>query len=834
MFRYIFVLFLCIALIACDYRPVAAQEFILPNPGKMVNLSPAFDPALLRGIKIHPEDPFRFDFILDQGDQSPSLEETNRLVKYFLASLTIPEGDLWVNLSPYEKGRIIPSSFGLTEMGRDLLAEDYVLKQVTASLIYPEGKIGKEFWRMVYQESQKKFGTTNIPINTFNKVWILPQKAVVYENGKAGTAYITSARLKVMLEQDYLSSQKHSVVKRDQVSSLGSQIIREIVIPKLTQEVNEDKNFYTLRQVYYSLILATWYKKKIRNSILTKIYEDRKKIVGVDFDQSTANVERIYRSYLQAFKKGVYSYIKEEQDPVTRQAIPKKYFSGGMAFNYAMSSVTSYVDDQPVPVSALTGKKREVIFVHLDPAMFSTSVRSHLRSSKKSSGKTITAVIVGLVLCVGLSSITFLGHKYIADQTTNQKIEEMIKKKDNKGLVAMVHSKEDGVVKANAVKGLLKLRYPRLMIEIAGELEANPTFISQIAKVMEDDNDPKDEPIIVKYILQEYKDPMAFMRDSSSGLSEADKDQWQNLLEGQLDEDAFRDKLLEVLWEKGTDNQEVLQVYLDAWNKNKAAKAGSSKSLLAITALFGLVHMYQKPQAQDVVIAALANASLDFDTVVHSRYFTAIYLGRFAPARVIIRYLKEKQKSSFQSENDIEILKDMTGSYVRELEWNQDNPKVKALLKSMDAPTLALFMLVNSKVLHQRRALTMVFNTLMHELNRSEQSQRLFDGINKEYLLQFVQMLHKEGLYHQFLQGMAQEQRALLPNADAAMIEGRDLGGINLQIDNSDFYIDNDGEGMQLNFDPAMLDDLQQLSGLKPVIFKVQTLTNLSQFLEQK
>ena len=29
-------------------------------------------------------------------------------------------------------------SFGLTEMGRDLLAEDYMLKQITASLIYPE------------------------------------------------------------------------------------------------------------------------------------------------------------------------------------------------------------------------------------------------------------------------------------------------------------------------------------------------------------------------------------------------------------------------------------------------------------------------------------------------------------------------------------------------------------------------------------------------------------------------------------------------------------------------------------------------------------------------
>ena len=55
--------------------------------------------------------------------------------------------------SPYEKDRIIPQSFGLTEMGRDLLAEDYMLKQITASLIYPEDEIGKKFWKRIYEEA---------------------------------------------------------------------------------------------------------------------------------------------------------------------------------------------------------------------------------------------------------------------------------------------------------------------------------------------------------------------------------------------------------------------------------------------------------------------------------------------------------------------------------------------------------------------------------------------------------------------------------------------------------------------------------------------------------
>ena len=45
----------------------------------------------------------------------------------------------------------------------------------------------------------RNIGTTNIPVNTFNKVWIVPEKAVVYENAKAGTAYVVEAKLKVML-----------------------------------------------------------------------------------------------------------------------------------------------------------------------------------------------------------------------------------------------------------------------------------------------------------------------------------------------------------------------------------------------------------------------------------------------------------------------------------------------------------------------------------------------------------------------------------------------------------------------------------------------------------
>ena len=63
---------------------------------------PWIDPPNLKGIKVHPDNPF--DLILswievDQAVMQRPLEQSkisNKLIKYFLASLTIPEKDLWV------------------------------------------------------------------------------------------------------------------------------------------------------------------------------------------------------------------------------------------------------------------------------------------------------------------------------------------------------------------------------------------------------------------------------------------------------------------------------------------------------------------------------------------------------------------------------------------------------------------------------------------------------------------------------------------------------------------------------------------------------------------
>lgn len=338
-------LIIFIAFVLTSVKSSADAQMIDPMPslsapGTMVPLSPEFTPAYLKGIVIHPENALKFDFIVYKGDkplsQAEKKQEYTKLTKYFLASLAIPDEDQWVNLSPYEKDRIIKNDFGKTEMGRDLLAQDYMLKQITASLIYPESNLGKKFWDRVYSQAQAKFGTSNIPVNTFNKVWILPDDALIYEKGN--TAYVVKNHLRVMLEEDYLSLKNHSGIQSAPVSSahtIASKIVREIVLPELQREVNEDQNFATVRQVYSSMLLATWYKRALKESLLTKIYANRAKVKGVDADPRSN--EKIYRQYLKAYKKGVFNFIKEDVDKYTNETIPRKYFSGGME-DYAQAA----------------------------------------------------------------------------------------------------------------------------------------------------------------------------------------------------------------------------------------------------------------------------------------------------------------------------------------------------------------------------------------------------------------------------------------------------------------------------------------------------------------
>lgn len=388
--------------------PLVQAQVALPifkGPGVMMTLSNVYQPVMLSGLVIDPQHPFDLDFIVDPGDtqleNDAFSQEAQRLIRFFLTALTVPEKEQWVNLSPYESDRIIPQQLGFTEFGRQMLAQDYLLKQLTASLMNPDEKSGQVFWDQVRKQIQERYGETDIPADTFNKVWIVPDSARIVEQGQK--VFIVDNHLRVMLEEDYQAlrqaGQAHKVNGLPMESRIPgsfenmapvygraevvSEIVREVIIPELEREVNQGAHFAPLRQLFNSMLLATWFKVTLRESILGQGYANQNKISGTG-EQDPSYPQRIYEQYLNAYTDGVVDMIREEYDPVRQQIIPRKYFSGGVHNSYAMLSADS-PDGSPAMLSDVVQR--------VSPAMLGGLQRAWRIVSVTFTGVTAAAVL---------------------------------------------------------------------------------------------------------------------------------------------------------------------------------------------------------------------------------------------------------------------------------------------------------------------------------------------------------------------------------------------------------------------------------------------------------
>jgi len=164
-------------------------------------------PAQFRACRLDPSNPLQLDLILDPGDvrlhSGAIIDIANTLSDYLLTAIAIPIDQLWVNLSPFERNRTMSPQLRGTQMGLDLLEQDYVLKQLTSSLLYPESEPGKSYWAALYGSTSNEIQVPTI--QTVNKVWITPQSANIAELG--ATAMIEGSALTVSTERDYIATQ---------------------------------------------------------------------------------------------------------------------------------------------------------------------------------------------------------------------------------------------------------------------------------------------------------------------------------------------------------------------------------------------------------------------------------------------------------------------------------------------------------------------------------------------------------------------------------------------------------------------------------------------------
>jgi len=291
-----------------------------------------------------------FKVLVDKGDFEKGLspkgtdpkqllqEETKTLLNYFLVGLTLNNESFWVNLRPDAEDQIIDSYLVQTDVGRIMLEADLQLKKDTAKFTSPETPEGKEYWNRLYKKAEELFGYDNVSIPTLTRPWIVPGEIIIHETDSS--AYVYKATLKVMLEQDYLkdsSVYNFKDARSKALNDYSSELIRELIIPKLTKEVNSSKRYANIRQVYYSLILSRWFKNKFADkkglspqgtvpNFIDRI--NTLNLTGLTSKEAWSKTT-YFKEYQKSFQQGEYN-IKEPVYTPTGQVI-RSYFSGGMA-----------------------------------------------------------------------------------------------------------------------------------------------------------------------------------------------------------------------------------------------------------------------------------------------------------------------------------------------------------------------------------------------------------------------------------------------------------------------------------------------------------------------
>ncbi|MFA4853768.1 MAG: hypothetical protein WC616_00260 [Candidatus Omnitrophota bacterium] len=309
-----------------------------------------FRPLHLRYLSYDPS-VNNFNLLLDKGDFVKGLspkgtdpkeslqQETKTLLNYFFIGISLPNEAFWVNLRPDAEDNIIDSELGETDVGKILLEADLQLKKDTANFTSPQTLEGKDYWDKLYKKAEELYGSENITIPTLTRPWIVPDEIIIRES--SDNAYIYKATLKVMLEQDYLKDSSTYNFKDERSKALNeysSQLIRETIIPKLTKEINSSKRYAPLRQVYYSLILAQWFKQKFYGKSGVYPYLiDRHNLTGLTSKTSWSKTT-YFNAYKASFQQGEYN-IKEPRYTPYGQTI-RSYMSGGIALASVSSAIT--------------------------------------------------------------------------------------------------------------------------------------------------------------------------------------------------------------------------------------------------------------------------------------------------------------------------------------------------------------------------------------------------------------------------------------------------------------------------------------------------------------
>lgn len=324
------ILCFCFAFQQSGFCQIAPQAFIAAAGASVPAGKEKFRPPHLRAVSYDGFAP-SLDVLIDKGDGPAPVDpaDSRAILKYFLIGLALPDEVFWVNLRPDSPAQMLDDRLARTDLGRVLLEADLQLKKDVAAYTSPMTSEGSHYWDRLYRKAEELFGGQTPEIPTVCRPWIVPGEIVVAETGRS--AYIYKATLKVMLEEDYLKGAANGFQdeRLRRLNDYAAGLMREEIVPLMTVKVNSAKCYAELRQVYYSLVLAAWFKAGFRYKPgAYPALIGCGKLAGLA-SETAWEKETYFRAYRDSFEKGEYS-LRENSVSASGQSV-RTYFSGGIS-----------------------------------------------------------------------------------------------------------------------------------------------------------------------------------------------------------------------------------------------------------------------------------------------------------------------------------------------------------------------------------------------------------------------------------------------------------------------------------------------------------------------
>ncbi len=208
--------------------------------------------AFLSGVKLKGDN--LVFFWKDEKGQIGEISDsqTKKVLSYFYSALAIPDKNRWVDLFVLNTDQdVMGPGLEWTELGYTMIDADLRMKVKINELMDPDNKVGAELWGKL----------ADLGVSSFMpRFWMVPGEIKFYSD--KDSVYIRSARIdvKVEVEDKGLNKGLREEIKK---------ILKETIVPVLGEEINKGPEFAELRKVYYSMILASWVKRRTSDGLVS-------------------------------------------------------------------------------------------------------------------------------------------------------------------------------------------------------------------------------------------------------------------------------------------------------------------------------------------------------------------------------------------------------------------------------------------------------------------------------------------------------------------------------------------------------------------------------------